>query len=188
VRVSLGISECPYSKAHVSPLPKEWLTLAFAGAQKRNVLHRKPVINQSKNQAIQNSWLIPTFQEMDVFMPTYTGTNRSETIIASDGSDSIYGLDGNDRLITLDGSDFADAGNGDDEINAFFSAADSGFLVYPNRGSKRLLGGNGNDTIHGSKDPDTILGEMGNDNLAGDTADDSIYGGEGDDTINGNSE
>ena len=124
---------------------------------------------------------------MDVFMPTYTGTNRSETIIASDGSDSIYGLDGNDRLITLDGSDFADAGNGDDEINAVFSAADSGFLVYPNRGSKRLLGGNGNDTIHGSKDPDTILGEMGNDHLAGDTADDSIYGGEGDDTINGNS-
>ena len=48
-----------------------------------------------------------------------------------------------------------------------------------------LLGGGGDDWIHGANSKNTILGEDGNDVLVGGSADDVIYGGDGDDIVLG---
>ena len=53
------------------------------------------------------------------------------------------------------------------------------------RGTDRLSGNSGNDTLNGGDDDDVVLGQSGNDILNGDDGNDTLYDETGTDTLNG---
>lgn len=55
-------------------------------------------------------------------------------------------------------------------------------------GPIRIMGRDGNDTIHGGPKADLLFGEAGNDVVEGGDGDDTIIGGEGSDTLKGESD
>ena len=50
----------------------------------------------------------------------------------------------------------------------------------------KLLGGEGNDTMHGGANNDELFGNDGNDVMSGGDGDDTLFGHDGNDTLNGN--
>jgi Ca2+-binding RTX toxin-like protein len=106
---------------------------------------------------------------VDAIMPTFTGTNQSDSIVPGsvsagviadpagslpgDGADTIYGNAGNDILGGGAGNDSLSGGGGADN----------------------LFGGNGNDMLLGDAGDDVLQGSNGNDTLTGGTGDDRYY-------------
>lgn len=88
-----------------------------------------------------------------------------------------FGVDGSE---TLDAPLSADAGDGNDWLNALLELDEFGDRVPTPR---RLLGGDGNDWIVGGFGPDLIYGGPGDDYLHGLVGQDRLYGGEGDDVM-----
>ncbi|MEM9061765.1 MAG: Hint domain-containing protein [Pseudomonadota bacterium] len=103
----------------------------------------------------------------DTLVDTILALDGNDTIIGSNDDDLIYGGNGTDSLSTGQGVNQIFAGDGDDIIDNFFTAADGG----PATGGSLV---------------DTLDGGLGNDSIIGSQGDDVIYGGDGADTINSN--
>lgn len=83
-------------------------------------------------------------------MPTYNGTNKSDTISGSSADDLIFGYEGNDTLVGGGGDDYLDGGDGNDTLDG-------------GAGANRLLGGNGDDTFIVNSRFDVVLDSGGDD-------------------------
>lgn len=120
---------------------------------------------------------------------TLTGTGARDVLVGSAGADRIFGLGGNDLICTApDGvsttaGDYIEAGQGDDEVLADFSASDT---VYGGSGDDTIStqglvdGGSGRDIICCSG---TVRGGSGDDAIFGGRADSTFEGGSGSDFI-----
>jgi len=140
------------------------------------------------------------------------GKSNADYINDQESDDIIYGFGGNDRIILFSGNDYIDGGDGDDEINAFFSEKKELMVYTVGLGNKTIFGGNGNDVIYcgssastidggqgedyingsgegdlisGGLGNDTVVGGVGNDSIDGGTGDDALYGGDGNDSLTG---
>jgi Ca2+-binding RTX toxin-like protein len=98
-------------------------------------------------------------------------------IVEAGAQIQTFGVDGSE---TLDAPLSADAGDGNDWLNALLEVDEFGDRVPTPR---RLLGGDGNDWIVGGFGPDLIYGGPGDDYLHGLVGQDRLYGGEGDDVM-----
>ena len=105
-------------------------------------------------------------------MPTYTGTNKKDSIYGSYGNDTILGLEDDDDLEGDTGDDSIEGGSGNDYING-------------EPGADTILGGDGNDSISGGAGNDVISGGDGDDqiNYSDDSGNDTVYGGAGNDLM-----
>ena len=79
-------------------------------------------------------------------MPTLTGTNQNDNIIASDNADyNIFGLAGDDQLTGNGGNDVLLGGDGADVLEG-------------GGGHDLLIGGSGADILHGRGGQDIVIG------------------------------
>lgn len=130
------------------------------------------------------------------------GDNNDNWIYGGDGNDNITGLDGDDTFYGGAGNDIFDGGDGTDTVDyssitvaidarlstSTGSSAQTGTDTYSN--IENIIGGSGDDTIHGNGGSNILYGGSGNDRLESHTGNDIIYGGDGDDYIDacGNSD
>ncbi|MFN6566492.1 calcium-binding protein [Dendronalium sp. ChiSLP03b] len=117
------------------------------------------------------------------------------------GNDLLEGGAGKDTLIGSAGDDVLWGGYNDYEGVLPFSSGDYGSFIekYNDNGNDLLVGGSGNDTLHGDSifadilfngvfaigGNDTLDGGSGNDLLEGSLGEDYLYGGSGNDRIYG---
>ena len=71
------------------------------------------------------------------------------------------------------------------EVNAFFSASESGMMLDGSIGNDKLLGGTGDDKLFGCDGNDKLVGGGGKDILDGGAGNDKLLGGTGDDKLFG---
>lgn len=144
-----------------------------------------------------------------------SGGEGSDTVYASAGNDTVRGDGWADKLYGGDGNDLLEGGVGDDIIEAeagndtvWGDSAPSllssirtrvgGLLGRPVQLAPSdvdvIIGGAGNDQLHGNGDGDTLSGgddndklwgDAGNDVLRGNKGKDSLYGGDGNDNLGG---
>jgi Ca2+-binding RTX toxin-like protein len=133
-------------------------------------------------------------------MPTFDGTDLSETLSGTSGDDFIYGLGGSDSLSGGDGNDHISGGAGDDTLLAaagFDSlfGGDGNDKLYSRTtamaesfddGGNVMDGGAGDDLVTGGRGNDSVVGGFGNDELYGSAGDDTLEGQDGNDYLSGN--
>jgi Ca2+-binding RTX toxin-like protein len=142
-----------------------------------------------------------------------SGGEGSDAIYGGDGADDISGGGWRDSLYAGDGNDTVEGGTGDDIIEG----NDGDDVLWGNRAPSIfdeiriiggifgnpppvlsdvdvILGGKGNDQLHGNGDGDTLSGgddhdkmwgDGGNDVFRGNGGNDSLYGGDGNDNMSG---
>ena len=86
------------------------------------------------------------------------------------GRNQLWGGDGRDTLYASDNGDMAGGGGGDD-------------FVFGGAGADMLIGGLGNDTVHGYGGSDALYLSIGNDMGYGGAGDDTIFAGPGFDQL-----
>lgn len=106
-------------------------------------------------------------------MPTYYGTNGSDSLTGGTSADTFYAYGGNDSVRGGSGGDYIDGGLGSD-------------ILKGEIGADFLYGGDGFDSLYGGTENDTIYGDAGNDLIDGGANNDLMYGGDGDDTFANN--
>lgn len=74
------------------------------------------------------------------------GTNVGEDHEDGVGNDKMYGGTGNDYMVDVRGNDVLDGGDGNDSLICYWEPD----INSP--GKKTLLGGSGDDTLHGGTD------------------------------------
>ncbi len=130
--------------------------------------------------------------QVDLGVPTQTGTAAGESIDGTSGQDIIDGAGGDDRIRGI-GSDDAINGNAGNDIIFGESGND---IIIGGAGNDRIWGNEGDDLLYGQADNDFMFGGtgndvlnggLGNDILIGETGDDILYGGAGADTLIGTS-
>lgn len=136
----------------------------------------------------------------------YAGPGN-DTVSGGGWRDSIYGGEGDDLLAGGHGDDIIEAEDGDDIVwgNKAPSLLDGlrsglgGIILQPfplfvPSDVDVIMGGKGNDQLHGNADGDTLSGGEGNDKMWGDSGNDvfrgnagndSLYGGDGNDNLSG---
>lgn len=123
------------------------------------------------------------------------GGDGSDEIFGGGARDSLFGQSGDDRLFGDSGIDYIVAGDGGDTVNGGFDADE----IYGEAGDDTLtggsgfftdiiVGGDGNDVIHGDSslgDYDLLYGNVGDDTFYVDTPADIVFEqpGEGADTV-----
>ena len=149
------------------------------------------------------------------------GSKGNDTIYGDDGDNHLEGYDGRDYINGRGGNDYIDGGFGYDTIdggsgydtvsyaarnNSLHLDLATGIVTFSGYSSERVyniekvIGSQGNDTIHGDNGNnhldgydghDTIYGQLGNDYIEGGKGDDYIFGDDnywgvsGNDTIEG---
>ena len=134
------------------------------------------------------------------------GGAGNDAIRGGDGIDQLYGDAGDDQLFGDAGTGTGQLGQrlfggaGRDSLFAFATTTttggdqlfgeDDGDFLYGNIASETLVGGGGNDYLHGDKlsgaaylDNTSAATVGGNDTIFGDSGDDQLLGGGGNDTI-----
>lgn len=105
-------------------------------------------------------------------MPTYNGSQLSETFGPYSSAVTINAGGGDDIVL---GSPYDDVLNGDDGNDS----------IKGGQGNDTLAGGEGNDLLFGEGQNDVLIGHNGDDTLIGGNNNDSLYGGAGDDLLMG---
>ena len=134
---------------------------------------------------------------------TACGGAGADQLRGGAGLDRIEGGEGDDRLFAspeADGGDYYDGGNGTDALD--YGERTAGVTVTfdgeMNDGAQgesdlavdnfeHLVGGAGDDELHGTDGDETIVGGPGNDYIEGRGGRDLLLGGDGDDTFAGGS-
>jgi len=98
------------------------------------------------------------------------------------GSYRYYGDEGDDAI---KGRNVIFGGPGDDNLHVMSFQNEDGIDLISSLGAHIVVGGAGNDTIHGGSEHDIILGGSGHDTILGWGDGDFIEGGSGDDRIFG---
>ncbi len=103
-------------------------------------------------------------------------------VIGSEHDDRLLGTDGPDRLSGGYGSDHLDGRSGDDDLDGT-----AGVPTIDGVGTETvanaLIGGPGDDELHGNEGPDRIVGGPGADILQADGGTDHLLGGAGNDSF-----
>ena len=155
----------------------------------------------------------------DTFAVTVTGDAQTPGVTVEDGVLTIIGTENDDSILVkkffgryfvftnIEGSRFTsirasqvdsirvEGRGGDDAIvMGWFVTAPTELLggagddyIHGGRGRDRIDGGDGDDCLHGSRGNDVIIGGAGNDWIEGGSGHDIVYGGAGRDRIYGGS-
>ncbi len=102
------------------------------------------------------------------------GTERGESITASEGSETVVGAGGDDEITGNSGDNILDGQIGDDSV---FGGGGND-QVFGSDGNDSLVDGDGDDFLFGGSGADTLDGGPGNDQLFG------VWDGNNDDVIN----
>ena len=113
-----------------------------------------------------------TFENSNLNITRFTGTNLADILIGTEKADQIEGLKGKDTLGGKAGNDILDGGAGSD-------------VLFGVAGNDILTGGSGNDLLRGQSGNDILNGNNGNDTLYGGNHFDYLYGGDGNDLLDG---
>ena len=113
-----------------------------------------------------------TFENFNLNITRFTGTNLADILIGTEEADQIEGLKGKDTLGGKAGNDILDGGAGSD-------------VLFGVAGNDILTGGSGNDLLRGQSGNDILNGNDGNDTLYGGNHFDYLYGGDGNDLLDG---
>lgn len=136
------------------------------------------------------------------------GQDDNDNLIGNLGNDYLDGGDGSDALVGDKGTIVREIVTGPASLLSIPSGKLQVVIDQPGTvranvtlidadqgGNDTLVGGNGNDYLHGGAGndklagddgADTLFGDSGNDELAGGAGDDHLYGGDGNDVLDGN--
>ncbi|NOR32940.1 MAG: hypothetical protein GQ539_17800, partial [Sulfitobacter sp.] len=113
-----------------------------------------------------------------------SGTGYNDYIKGNDRNNAIVGNGGNDHIDGVSGSNFLDGGDGHDHIDGGSGRfEDKRDHRYRDLASQVIMGGAGNDLIHGTRANDLIDGEDGNDRIYSYGGSDIVFGGAGNDRL-----
>lgn len=158
-------------------------------------------------QAALGNGLNEQTAQVQVTLPTITGTDGDDLLEGTAGGELILGLGGDDILLGDAGNDVLDGGAGADTLfggsgfdTADYSNATGAVTVRLFEGGvgagaeaegdelvgiEQVVGSDFNDSLIGSNEADTLLGGAGADFLAGNAGNDDLLGGAGNDVVQG---
>jgi Ca2+-binding RTX toxin-like protein len=124
------------------------------------------------------------------FDDTMDGGAGDDVFFGQDGADTLFGGDGNNLINGGLGTDTTDYTNGNNAINAIFTAFGEATVTHGAwtdtlQGAEIIIGSSNYDTLTGSSASDTMYGGNGGDFLEGNAGFDRLFGGDGFDTIVG---
>jgi hypothetical protein len=96
---------------------------------------------------------------------TLRGEGGGDVMCGVDGADGLYGdypdaVGGSDHLYGMGGCDYLTGDKGNDVMYAALGTSGSDLTDLCSGGYNALVGGDGDDTMHGSNSPDRIWGEV----------------------------